>query len=97
MSRVGPVPGGEDQVVGMALEQFRVQIGYFRFSMHSLFLGRDDTSYSVRQVSKPAGNSVGRLGNLPHRSRGGQALATAALRLSPSAIWSSRYCISAHR
>jgi len=37
MSLVGPVPGREDRVGGVALEQLRVQIGWFRFSKHSDF------------------------------------------------------------
>ena len=39
VGRIGPVPGREDRVVGVAMEQLRVQIGCFRFSMHADFLG----------------------------------------------------------
>ena len=38
VGRVGPVPGREDRVVGMAMEQFRDTDWVFRFSMHRHFL-----------------------------------------------------------
>jgi hypothetical protein len=38
MRRVRPIPRRKNRVGGMAFEQFRIQIGWFRFSEHSDFL-----------------------------------------------------------